>query len=113
VALAKTCQRLPPWFTLTSTLNSHPTSPTRGRPRQDASTSATLVWRIHATLRRDPAALEREAPRRAAFIVGTNLLDAAAWPDAAIIALYREQSVVEMDCTHMTSFVGRGTLISH
>ena len=33
-ALAKTCQRLPPYFTLTSTLNAHPTYPTRGRPRK-------------------------------------------------------------------------------
>ncbi len=27
--------------------------------------------------------------------MGTNLLDVAAWPDAAVIALYREQSVAE------------------
>jgi hypothetical protein len=49
---------------------------------------------------------------RAAFIVSTNLLDAVAWPDEAVIALYREQTMAEMDCTQMTSFVGRGTLIS-
>jgi transposase len=33
--------------------------------------------------------------RRAAFVVGTNLLDAVAWPDEAVIALYREQTVAE------------------
>jgi transposase len=33
--------------------------------------------------------------RRAAFIIGTNLLDVAAWPDEAVIGLYREQTVAE------------------
>ncbi len=94
-ALAKTCQRLPPWFTLTSTVTSRPTYPTRGRPRTDARASAQLVWQIQATLTRDPAALEREALRRATYIVGTNLLDEEAWPHETIIELYREQSVVE------------------
>jgi transposase len=42
--------------------------------------------------------IEREALRRAANIVGTNLSDVKgteAWPDEAVIALYRELSVVE------------------
>ncbi|HEY1388286.1 MAG TPA: IS1634 family transposase [Ktedonobacterales bacterium] len=94
-ALAKTCQRLPPWFVVQSRVSSRPTYPTRGRPRKDAAASGRLVWQIQATLTRDPAALEREALRRAAYIVGTNLLDVEAWPDEAVIALYREQSVVE------------------
>jgi transposase len=95
VALAKACQRLPPWLVVSSTVTSHSTYPTRGRPRKDAAAAATQIWRIQATLARDPAALEREALRRAAYIVGTNLLDVAAWPDEAVIDLYREQSVVE------------------
>jgi transposase len=94
-ALAKTCQRLPAWFTVESRLTSRPTYPTPGRPRKDAATTPTQVWQIQATLTRNPAALEREAVRRAAFIIGTNLLDVEAWPDAAVIALYREQSVAE------------------
>lgn len=53
------------------------------------------LCRLQATLTRDPVALEREALRRAAYIVGTNLLDAAVWPDEAVIALYREQTVAE------------------
>src|SRR5262249_26575088 len=40
--------------------------------------------------------------RRAAFLVGTNLLDAKAWPDEAVIALYREQSVVERGFAFLT-----------
>jgi transposase len=94
-ALAKTCQRLPAWFSVASQLISHPTYPTRGRPRIGAATTATYVWQIQATLPRDAAALEREALRRAAYIIGTNLLDVAAWPDEAVIGLYREQSVAE------------------
>jgi transposase len=112
-ALAHTCQRLPPWLCVESRVTSHPTYPTRGRPRKDASSSASLVWQIQATLTRDAPAFEREALRRAAYLIGTNLLDVERWPDEAVIDLYREQSVVEMDCTQMTSFVGRGTLISH
>lgn len=93
-ALAKTCQRLPAWFVVASGVTSHPTYAKPGRPRKEAIPS-TQVWQIQATLTRDPVALEREVLRRAAFIVGTNLLDVAAWPDAAVIARYREQSVVE------------------
>ena len=75
-------------------MTSQPTYPTRGRPRKDA-TPRTLVWQIRATLTRDPAALEREALRRAAYLIGTNLLDAERWPDEAVIGLYRDQTVVE------------------
>jgi len=94
-ALARTCQRLPPWFQVQSSLSSHPTYPTRGRPRKAAAAAATQVWQIQATLTRDAGALEREALRRAAYIIGTNLLDVEAWPDETVIGLYREQSVVE------------------
>jgi transposase len=94
-ALAKACQRLPLWLQVTSSVTSRPTYPAPGRPRKDAAASGRLVWQIQAALTRDPAVLEREALRRAAYIVGTNLLDVEAWPDEAIIALYREQSVVE------------------
>jgi transposase len=93
-ALAKTCQRLPPWFVVAATVVAQVGYAARGRPRKDAA-PRPQAWQIQARLTRDPVALEREALRRAAFIVGTNLLDAAAWPDEAIIALYREQSVVE------------------
>jgi transposase len=94
-ALAKACQRLPPWFVVEAQVASHLTYLRRGRPRKDAVTTATPVWQIEATLTRDAPALEREALRRAAFIVATNLLDREAWPDEAVIALYREQSVAE------------------
>jgi transposase len=93
-ALAKTCQRLPPWFVVASQVVAQASYATPGRPRK-GTVPTRQVWQIQATLTRDPVALEREALRRAAYIVGTNLLDVAAWPDAAVIALYREQSVAE------------------
>jgi transposase len=93
-ALAKTCQRLPPWFVVAATVVAQEGYAARGRPRKDAA-PRPQAWQIQARLTRDPVALEREALRRAAFIVGTNLLDVAAWPDAAVIAFYREQTVVE------------------
>ncbi len=93
-ALAKLCHRLPAWFTVASSVTSQPIYAARGRPRHDAVPTAT-VWQIQATLTRDPVALEREGLRRAAFIIGTNLLDQQVWPDTTVIALYREQSVVE------------------
>jgi transposase len=93
-ALAKTCRRLPPWFVVAAQVVAQAGYATRGRPRKDTAPTRQ-VWLIQTTLTRDPVALEREALRRAAFIVGANLLDAATWPDAAVIALYREQSVAE------------------
>jgi transposase len=93
-ALAKTCQRLPPWFVVAGTVVAREGYAARGRPRKDAVPSPQ-AWQIQVRLTRDPVALEREALRRAAFLLGTNLLDTDAWPDAAIIALYREQTVVE------------------
>lgn len=93
-ALAKACQRLPPWFVVAATVVAQEGYAARGRPRKDAA-PRPQGWQIQATLTRDPVALEREALRRAAFVIGTNLLDAGTWPDEVVIALYREQSVVE------------------
>src|SRR5215469_4080172 len=66
----------------------------RGRPAKEA-VPQTVGWQIKAQVVVDPAALKREAQRRAAFIIGTNLLDEQQWPDDAIITLYQEQVVVE------------------
>jgi hypothetical protein len=118
-ALAKTCPRLPAWFTVQAPVSAHPTYAARGRPRQDAVPTAAVwqiavwqiavwqiavwqiavwqiaVWQIAATRTRDPVAWERAGLCRAAFMSGTNLLDQQTWPDAAVIALSREQRVAE------------------
>ncbi len=92
-AYEQTIKKCPSWFAPASTCTSHATYEQRGRPRKDPS--PVMVWQMHATLTVIPAAVEAEVLRDAAFIVGTNLLDATVWSDAAILALYREQSVVE------------------
>jgi transposase len=50
---------------------------------------------MESTVTLDPVALEAEALRRAAYIIGTNLLVEEAWPGEAVIALYHEQTVAE------------------
>lgn len=91
-ALAKPCQRLPHWFVVAATVVAREGHAARGRPRKNVAPSPQR-WQIQATLTRDHVALEREALRRATFVIGTNLVDTA-WPDEAVIALYREQTVV-------------------
>jgi transposase len=99
-ALAKTCQRLPPWFVVASGVASHSLSATPGRPRKDTAPTRQ-AWQIQATLTRDRVAREREAQRRAALLVGTNRLDVAAWPDEAVITRYREHSLAERGFTFL------------
>jgi len=93
-ALAKACQRLPAWVQVQTRILAVPKHAKPGRPRKEASPT-TQVWHIQATVRLDDVAVEREAMRRAAYIIGTNLLDGETWPEEAIIALYHEQTVVE------------------
>jgi transposase len=65
-----------------------------GRPAKEAAPH-TVGWQVQAHVILDEAALRQEAQRRAAFIIGTNLLDEQQWPDETIITLYQEQVVVE------------------
>jgi transposase len=91
-ALRKTTHRCPAWMQVQAQVVSAVKQAIRGRPRTDGTAPTVTQWRI-VTLDRE--AMEREALRRAAFIIATHLLDADQWPDTAILALYREQAVVE------------------
>jgi hypothetical protein len=93
-ALSKTLQRLPVWVQVQTAISVVSKQAKPGRPRKDA-VPATQVWQIQATVALLPDAVEAEALRRAAYIIGTNLLDEEAWPDEAVIALYHEQTVAE------------------
>lgn len=93
-ALAKTMQRCPAWIQVQTEIVSVAKHRQRGRPRQGAE-PARQIWQIQATITLAADAIEAEALRRAAFIIGTNLLDTDTWPDVAIIDMYREQTVVE------------------
>jgi transposase len=103
---------LPDWLRVTSTLTRRPHYTGKGRPPGDAPPTRE-TWQIKAGVTVDEEQLEREAQRRARFLVATNVLDLLDLPAEQAIGVYKAQSGVEMDCTHMTSFVGRGTLISH
>jgi hypothetical protein len=52
-------------------------------------------WQVKAEPHLDPDAFEREVRRKAAFLVATNLLDAATLPDLSLIRAYKAQSGVE------------------
>ena len=66
-----------------------------------------------ATLAVDEAAVAQAVRRHASFLLATNVLDPAQLADQDLIQTYKDQHRVEMDCTQMTRFVGRGTRISH
>ena len=93
-ALTRTLERLPGWIQVQTEVRGISKQAKPGRPRKDAVPSIH-VWQIQATVVLEPAALEAEALRRAAYIIGTNLLDEEAWPDKIVIALYHEQTVAE------------------
>jgi transposase len=101
----------PSWLRATARVVVVPKYGRVGRPRPQTP-PPSQEWHVQVTLTPDPAALEREARRKATFIVATNVLDGAQLADEDLIAIYKDQHSVEMDCTQMTSFVGRGTLIS-
>ena len=65
-----------------------------GRPRKDAPPDQ-VEYQILTTLAVDEAAVTREARRKAAFIVATNVLDPAQLADGELIRTYKDQSSVE------------------
>ena len=92
-AAARAVATLPPWFSVQSTLSQKKHYARRGHPAP--ATPPTISWRVQATLSVLPEQVAREATRRACFIVGTNLLDAAVLSDEAVITTYRQQGSVE------------------
>jgi transposase len=93
-ALAREQAQMPVWLVVQTEVVAVPKYGRVGRPRQGALPSEQQ-WHVHAQLRLDAAALDREALRKAAFIVATNLLDSAALPDLDLIGAYKAQSAVE------------------
>jgi len=65
-----------------------------GRPRKDAPPDQ-VEWQILTTLAVDEAAVAREARRKAAFLVATNVLDPAQLSNHELIRTYKEQHSVE------------------
>jgi transposase len=93
-ALAKQLKTCPAWLQVESVLVMQPKYRRPGRPRKDAPPDQ-VEWQILTTLAVDPAAVAREARRKAAFVVATNVLDPAPLSDHELIRIYKEQHSVE------------------
>jgi transposase len=93
-ALERERQQLPPWLVAHSEVVAVPKYGRVGRPRQQTQ-PVEQEWHVRAQLQRDPAALEREVRRKAAFLIASNVLEVAALPDLELIQTYKAQSAVE------------------
>jgi len=85
---------LPSWLQMGSTVSVRPHYADRGRPAKDALPSRE-GWHVEAAVTLDEQQLEREAQRRARFIVATNVLDSGDLTDEQAIGVYKAQSGVE------------------
>jgi transposase len=93
-ALAAQLKRRPAWLQVQSVLVMQPKHRQPGRPRKDVPPDH-VEWQILTTLTVDEAAVAREARRKAAFLVATNLLNPAQLSDHELIRTYKEQHSVE------------------
>ena len=93
-ALARQLKTCPGWLRVESVLVMQPKHRRPGRPRKDAPPDQ-VEWQVLTTLAVDAAAVAREARRKAAFVVATNVLDPAQLSDHELIRTYKEQHSVE------------------
>jgi transposase len=93
-ALARQLTTCPAWLQVESVLVMQPKHRRPGRPRKDAPPDQ-VAWQVLTTLAVDAAAVAREARRKAAFLVATNVLDPTLLADDELIRTYKEQHSVE------------------
>jgi len=93
-ALAQQLKTCPAWLQVESVLVMQPKHRRPGRPRKDAPPDH-VEWQILTTLSVDAAAVAREARRKAAFLVATNVLDPTQLDDQELIRIYKDQHSVE------------------
>jgi transposase len=84
----------PGWLEVHSDLVAHPQYVGKGRPRKDASPTSHQ-WQVATTVTVNQGQVEQEALRKACWIVGTNVLDAAILSDQHLVTTYKEQGGVE------------------
>lgn len=68
--------------------------PDKGRPRADAQ-KIVVGYRLTGEARRDEAAIARALTTKGRFILATNDLDTVGYPDARLLADYKDQQGVE------------------
>jgi transposase len=88
------CKGKPTWMELEPEYQSELVYATRGRPGKGTQAPVTK-WKIHTHLQINEAAVERQAERKACFIVATNVLDEARLSHEDLIGIYKEQGGVE------------------
>jgi len=93
-AAARDLKEKPAWLDLHTDLVAHPQYGGKGRPRKDAS-PVSQQWQIVATVSTNQEQVEREAFRKACWIVGTNVLEQARLSDQQLIATYKGQGGAE------------------
>lgn len=93
-ALAQQLKQCPAWLQVESVLVMQPKHRRPGRPRKDAPPDQ-VEWQILTTRSVDEAAVAREARRKAAFVIATNVLDPAQLSDYELIRTYKDQQSVE------------------
>src|SRR5262245_54138566 len=86
-ALTRALQDLPDWLQVEGQMVAQPRTTGKGRPRK-GGLLGHLVWRVETHLTVAADAVEREALRRACFLVATNVLDAVALPNETLIRSY-------------------------
>jgi transposase len=89
--VARVQQAMPPWFHLIVEYTCQEHYGKAGRPAAGA-TPTTVQWQVRGTVQLAAAAVEREARRRAWYIVATNVEDL---PAVEILRRYAEQHGVE------------------
>jgi len=68
----------------------------RGKPTKDATCRETVRYSIrHTVSERSPMACEFDLFKESTFILITSLLDEVKYPDAAILAEYKDQNSIE------------------
>lgn len=93
-ALERERQAMPAWLVVHTEVVAVPKYGRRGRPRQNAQ-PVNQTWQVRVQVQLDEAALERAVGHQAAFLVATNVLDAALLPDRTLIQSYKAQSAVK------------------
>lgn len=93
-ALLEATKKLPGWFEVSAQVDPRPRYAKSGRPGKDARPQS-VVWQVKATLGVDQDGVEREWRKRAAFIVGTNILDTCVLSGEQVAETYKQQGGVE------------------
>jgi transposase len=84
----------PDWLVLEPEYQSEHVHATRGRPAKGSQPQVTR-WKIQTRLNIDEDAVQRQAKRKACFIVASNVMDSQHIGDEELIGIYKDQGGVE------------------